>query len=95
MIPAGIAAQAAPAWQVQISEQHGLPSASLGGQPGFSADWAFWGAKWKWAGVQSALAGNGAGAYRLVGEVKDLGVAQVSLFESDRLVYGPMSLADA
>ncbi|OJU89709.1 MAG: hypothetical protein BGO13_10615 [Burkholderiales bacterium 66-5] len=70
-----VAAQAAPAWQVQLSEQHGLPSASLGGQPGFSADWAFWGAKWKWAGVQSALASNGAGAYRLVGEVKDLGVA--------------------
>lgn len=27
-------------------------------------------------------------------ELQDLGVQQVSLFESDRLVYGPMSLAD-
>lgn len=86
----GIAAQAAPAWQVQISEQHGLPNASLGGQPGFSADWAFWGAKWKWAGVQSALAGNGAGAYRLVGEVKDLGVAwmgQTATPQAQTLTY--------
>lgn len=28
-------------------------------------------------------------------DLQDLGVAQVSLFEADRLVYGPMSLADA
>ena len=28
-------------------------------------------------------------------DLQDLGVQQVSLFESDRLVYGPMSMADA
>jgi hypothetical protein len=28
-------------------------------------------------------------------DLQDLGVTQISLFEADRLVYGPMSLADA
>ncbi len=28
-------------------------------------------------------------------DLQDLGVTQVSLFESDRLVYGPMSLGEA
>ncbi|MDI9627934.1 MAG: hypothetical protein QM286_05255 [Acidobacteriota bacterium] len=27
-------------------------------------------------------------------DLQDLGVSQVSLFEADRLVYGPMSLSD-
>lgn len=32
------------------------------------------------------------GAFYL--DLQDLGVSQVSLFENDRLVYGPMPLAD-
>lgn len=65
---------ATPTWNVQLNEQNGLPGASAGGQPGVAADWVFWGAQWKWASARALLAGNGAGAYRMAGEVQDLGL---------------------
>ncbi|MCZ2105592.1 MAG: hypothetical protein OZ923_01360 [Comamonadaceae bacterium] len=71
-----IGAQTAPTWQVQISDRHALPLASSGGQTGFSAKWAFWGAQWKWADARTTFddGSAGTGTYRLAGEVPDLGV---------------------
>lgn len=73
LVGAGIA-MAAPAWQITVDEGDGLPVASSGGQTGIAARWVFWGAQWKWADTRSGLAGDGTGAYRLTGEVPNLGL---------------------
>lgn len=74
-VVAGISAAAPiPQWQISINEHDGLPLTSAGGQIGVTANWVFWGSRWKWARTESQLTGNGAGTYRTTGEVPNLGL---------------------
>lgn len=65
---------AAAPWSISVDDQSGLPVITKGGASAVTATYAFWGANWAWAGLDTQLVVDAPFRYTVAGKSQRLGL---------------------